>query len=105
MVARDNLYYACRHGGIGRGMFFGTALQVPKLGRFFAWWWQGKLGFAGALRCFGKHLLGTLAGLGKGLLRGPRLPLEPLPEVEAKPTGRVEAAPTTEPSVHHPEPV
>jgi hypothetical protein len=77
VVARDNLYYACRHGGAVRGVLGGVALQVPKFGRFFAWWWQGKLGFAAALRCFGKHLSGTLAGVAKGLLRGPRLPLEP----------------------------
>lgn len=105
VVARDNLYYACRHGGAVRGVLGGVALQVPKLGRFFLWWWQGKLGLGAALRCFGKHLSGTLAGIGKGLLRGPRLPLEPLPEAAPEHAGDAEADPAKESSWRRPQPV
>lgn len=89
VVARDNLYYACRHGGALRGVFGGVALQLPKLARFVAWWWQGKLGFAAALRCLAKHTAGTLAGIGKGLWRRARLPLAPLPEPAPQPAAKV----------------
>ncbi|MFO1029836.1 MAG: glycosyltransferase [Planctomycetota bacterium] len=105
VVARDNLYYACRHAGVVRGLLGGVALQLPKLGRFVTWWWHGKLGLRAALRCFAKHLLGTLAGLGKGLLRGPRLPLEPLPEAPPSHDDGPEALPAKEPSCRRPQPV
>ena len=103
VVARDNLYYACRHGGVLRGVFGGVALQVPKLVRFAAWWWRGKLGPAAALRCFGKHLAGTLVGIGKGLWRAPRLPLQPLPP--AAPTAASEHAGEGEAACRRPQPV
>ena len=103
VVARDNLYYACRHGGALRGVFGGVAMQVPKLLRFLAWWWRGKLGLAAALRCFGKHLGGTLVGIGKGLWRTPRLPLRPLPP--AAPTTASAPPGATEATCRRPQPV
>lgn len=79
VVARDNVYYACCHGGRARGLVGGALLQAPKLLRFGAWLLRGKLGPMAFLRCVGKHVAGTFAGAWKGLTRAPRLPLRPLP--------------------------
>ena len=98
-VARDNLYFAFRHGGVLRGALGGGRLQLPKLLRFGSWLVRGKLGPAAFVRCLGKHL----AGYGKGLLCAARLPLQPLP------AERAVARPTTtaaeEPACRPPQPV
>jgi GT2 family glycosyltransferase len=75
VVARDNLYFACRHAGALRGCVGGVLLQAPKLWRFVAWLLAGKLGGLAFARCVGKHLAGTAAGVWKGLTRRARLPL------------------------------
>jgi GT2 family glycosyltransferase len=79
LVARDNVYFACRHAGAWRGVLGGVLLQLPKLARFPVWFAQRKLGALAMLRCVGKHAAGTVAGCVKGLTRRPRLPLAPLP--------------------------
>ena len=79
VVARDNIYFACRHAGPARGLLGGLCLQLPKLARFGRWLATGKLGPLAFLRCTGKHLAGMLAGAVKGLRAPARLPLAPLP--------------------------
>ncbi len=79
VVARDNVYFACRHAGRVRGLVGGVALQVPKLARFAAWLVHGRLRPVPFVRCVGKHVAGTFAGSFKGLTRRARLPLAPLP--------------------------
>ena len=76
-VARDNLYFACRHAGPWRGVLGGVALQMPKLARFGLWLLRGRLGALSFVRCVAKHGAGTLAGCWKGLTRRARLPLTP----------------------------
>ena len=86
VVARDNVYYAFRHGGLLRGAIGGGLLQVPKLLRFGRWLLTGKLGPLAFVRCLGKHVAGTAAGYAKGLLRPAMLPLRPLPDHAPPPT-------------------
>lgn len=106
VVARDNLYFACRHAGAVRGVLGGTLLQLPKLARFGRWLLQGKLGPLAFLRCVCKHTAGTFAGIGKGLTQRARLPLSPEPAVLAGTNGAPGTAPaTTETSCRTPEPV
>jgi GT2 family glycosyltransferase len=100
VVARDNMYYACRHGGRLRGLLGGALLQAPKLLRFGAWLLRGRLGPTAFLRCLGKHVAGTFVGAWKGLTHAPRLPLRPLPT--AIPDAAAAAAATALP---RPEPV
>ncbi|MCU0863034.1 MAG: glycosyltransferase [Planctomycetes bacterium] len=103
VVARDNMYFACRHAGPVRGLLGGVVLQVPKLWRFGAWLLQGKLGPLPFVRCVGKHVGGMLAGCWKGLTARARLPLQPLPTAEpgsiagATATAVEEAAPCRTP--------
>jgi GT2 family glycosyltransferase len=85
VVARDNVYFACRHAGALRGVCGGVLLQVPKLLRFGRWLLAGELGPLSFLRCVGKHVAGTFAGCVKGLTRRARLPLPPLPPAAAAP--------------------
>lgn len=92
-VARDNVYFAMRHAGVVRGACGGALLQLPKLLRFVRWCADGRLSPAAAVRCFGKHLFGTFAGLAKGL-RQARLPLCPI--AEAAPPRTVHATPAEE---------
>jgi GT2 family glycosyltransferase len=75
-VARDNLYFAIKHGGVLYGTVFGTCMQVPKLARFLTWMLRGKLGPTAFVRCFAKHAFGTMAGIWKGLTHDPKLPLQ-----------------------------
>lgn len=82
VVARDNLYFACRHAGRSRGVVGGGLLQLPKLARFGTWLLTGKLAPLAFARCVAKHVAGTLAGCWKGLTTTARLPLAPLPECE-----------------------
>jgi glycogen synthase len=84
-VARDNLYFACRHAGVLRGTCGGVLLQIPKVLRFGRWLLAGELGAPAFLRCVGKHVAGTLAGCVKGLTRRARLPLLALPAATAPP--------------------
>jgi GT2 family glycosyltransferase len=95
VVARDNLYFACRHAGAWRGVCGGVLLQLPKLARFVSWFAQRKLGATAMLRCAGKHLAGTFAGCVKGLARRPRLPLAPLAIPLAAPAPENPAARTS----------
>ena len=81
-VARDNLYFAIKHGGLLYGGIFGTCMQAPKLARFFVWMLRGKLSPTAFVRCFAKHTAGTIAGLWKGLTNNPQLPLR----ADTKPT-------------------
>jgi glycogen synthase len=101
VVARDNLYFACQHAGVLRGLLGGVALQVPKLWRFCAWLWQGKLRPLPFVRCVAKHLGGIVAGCWKGLTARARLPLQPLPaaadSVAAPTATSTEAAPCRTP--------
>ena len=93
VVARDNVYFACRHAGPVIGLVGGVVLQLPKLARFARWLATGHLRPLAFLRCMGKHLAGICAGMGKGLLAPTRLPLRPL-----QPVARTVAAPATVPS-------
>lgn len=77
VVARDNVYFACRHAGLARGLIGGLALQLPKLARFCAWLLARKLGPIAFLRCVGKHVAGMAAGACKGATVRARLPLRP----------------------------
>jgi GT2 family glycosyltransferase len=90
VVARDNIYFACRHAGPVRGLLGGCVLQLPKLPRFVYWLATGKLGPLACLRCLGKHTAGMLAGVIKGLREPGRLPLRPLPPPTAAPTSEPE---------------
>ena len=83
VVARDNIYFACRHAGRWRGLLGGLLLQLPKLWRFVVWLATGKLRPVPFLRCVGKHLGGMVAGAWKGLRRRASLPLSPLTEAAA----------------------
>lgn len=82
-VARDTVYFGFRHAGWPRALACSAILQLPKLARFGLWLGQGKLGFGAFLRCAAKQIAGTCAGYWKGLSRGPRLPLSPLPAAAA----------------------
>jgi GT2 family glycosyltransferase len=93
-VARDNLYFACRHAGRWRGAVGGALLQAPKLWRFCRWLATGELAPLPFVRCCAKHVAGTIAGVLKGLARTPRLPLVPLPP----------AAPALAPPCQTPQP-
>ncbi|MFT4511553.1 MAG: GT2 family glycosyltransferase [Planctomycetota bacterium] len=75
-VARDNLYFAIKHGGLIYGSVFGTCMQVPKLTRFLTWMLRGKLRPTAFVRCFTKHAFGTIAGIWKGITHDPQLPLQ-----------------------------
>jgi GT2 family glycosyltransferase len=79
VVARDNVYFACRHAGALRGALGGLALQLPKLLRFVRWLATGRLRPLAFARCVGKHVAGMIAGCSKGLTRPAALPLRPLP--------------------------
>jgi GT2 family glycosyltransferase len=93
-VARDNVYFACRHAGVVAGTVGGIALQAPKLLRFVAWLLRGRLGPVAFARCIGKHAAGTVAGCWKGLTAAARLPLVGTPDVAAPPAAA--ASPRTE---------
>jgi GT2 family glycosyltransferase len=85
VVARDNVYFACRHAGPAVGLFGGLLLQVPKLLRFVRWLATGELGPTAFARCVAKHVAGAFVGCLKGLFCRPRLPLQPLPETAGPP--------------------
>lgn len=108
VVARDNLYFACRHAGSLRGVLGGSLLQLPKLVRFGRWLLQGKLGPLAFLRCVGKHTAGTFAGIWKGLTQTARLPLSPAGDDVASTNAHVagpSVATTSEAACRTPEPV
>jgi GT2 family glycosyltransferase len=87
VVARDNVYYACRHAGLLRGLVGSVALQAPKVARFAVWLAQGRLRPTAFLRCVGKHVAGAIAGAWKGATCRAQLPLAPLTTALPAPTG------------------
>jgi len=95
VVARDNVYFACRHAGPLRGVLGSLVLQAPKLLRFGKWLLTGKLTPVAFVRCVGKHVAGVVAGIGKGLTYDAALPLVAIPVESPRTTpspSRVEEA-------------
>lgn len=103
VVARDNVYFACRHAGRWRGVLGGVLLQAPKLLRFCRWLVTGKLTPIAFARCVGKHVAGVVAGVAKGLTHRAALPLAALPP--ASPPANVGSALLREDSPCRPQPV
>lgn len=104
VVARDNVYFACRHAGLVRGVLGSLVLQAPKLVRFCKWMLTGKLTPIAFCRCVGKHVAGVVAGIVKGATHDAALPLVALPRETNEPIG-VRSIVEENPSCRTPQPV